>query len=232
MHEVHGHCADVPGEETSWKEAALSTATGMVQKFAPMTNICEHVCGFHFYSGDLSTNVLAHHFCSVLNEDFRQCLIYDSNDKKAKLIGVEYIISERLYRTLPDDEARYWHSHVFEVKSGILSTPGVPLIAEHEVMKVLINTYGKTIHLWRIDRGDTLPLGPPQLMMAFTNESQVDWKQIEKVDGKSWKERRENRMDIQEPKKDPRADGWEKTGLATQFDVIEKPMKKESSLEA
>lgn len=27
---------------------------------------------------------------------------------------------------------------------------------------------GKTFHMWQYDRGDTLPLGPPQLMMSFT----------------------------------------------------------------
>lgn len=30
--------------------------------------------------------------------------------------GVEYIISRRLYEGLPDEEKRYWHSHVYEVR--------------------------------------------------------------------------------------------------------------------
>lgn len=29
----------------------------------------------------------------------------------ARLIGLEYIISERLFRELPEQEKKYWHSH-------------------------------------------------------------------------------------------------------------------------
>ena len=225
MQEVHGHCNDqIPGEETSLKKNVLGMGAAMLQKFAPVNNICEHVAGFHFYSGDIKRQIVAHHFCSVINEDFRQCLIYDSNEKKAKLIGVEYIISEKLYKSLPDDEARYWHSHIYEVKSGMLSCPHIPLIAEKEVMKELISTYGKTIHLWQIDRGDKLPFGPPQLMMAFTEDSQVNWDLIKKRDeayNTDSEERRADRADIPEPVKDLRADGWRITGKAVQFDVKE-----------
>jgi len=200
----------------------------VMQNFAPVNNICEHVVGLHFYSGDINRQVIAHHFCSVLNEDFRQCLIYDSNEKNAKLIGVEYIVSEKIFRTLPDDEARYWHSHVYELKSGIAVCPHIPQIAEKEAMKELINTYGKAIHLWQIDRGDKVPLGPPQQMMAFTKDSQVNWDLVKKRDeecGTDYEQRRAERVDIPEPMVDSRADGWDKTGTAVQFDVKELPMK-------
>jgi hypothetical protein len=30
--------------------------------------------------------------------------------------GVEYIISRRLYEGLHEEEKRYWHSHVYEVR--------------------------------------------------------------------------------------------------------------------
>lgn len=45
----------------------------------------------------------------------RQCIIYDSNKSDAKLIGIEYIISRKLFDTLPMEERKYWHSHEFEV---------------------------------------------------------------------------------------------------------------------
>jgi hypothetical protein len=229
MQGMYGTSGQMPGEETSTKKHLLGTASSILQRFAPLSNICEHVCGVHFYSGEITRSLVSHHFCSVLNEDVRQCLVYDSNEKKARLIGVEYIISEKLYKTLSDEEARYWHSHVYEVKSGILNCPGVPLKAEHEVMKELIRTYGKTIHLWQVDRGDTLPMGPPQLMMSYTQDSQVNWKDVETSDqitGSTWKERKENRMDIPTPTTEPRSDGWTKTNVGVNFDVVERPMKK------
>jgi hypothetical protein len=33
----------------------------------------------------------------------------------ARLIGIEYIISRRLYEGLPQEERMYWHSHQYEV---------------------------------------------------------------------------------------------------------------------
>jgi hypothetical protein len=46
--------------------------------------------------------------------------------------------------------------------------PSVPEMAEHMDMQKLVNTYGKTWHLWQVDRGDPLPYGPPSLMMSLT----------------------------------------------------------------
>lgn len=94
----------------------------------------------------MSRQLIAHHYCSHINQDVRQCVIYDSDRPDARLIGVEYIISEDLFNALPAEEKKLWHSHVHEVKSGQLVAPGVPDIAEKEVMKELINTYGKTFH--------------------------------------------------------------------------------------
>ena len=64
--------------------------------------------------------VEAHHFCACPNEDVRQCVIYDSDKPNARLIGLEYIISDQLFETLPEEEKIYWHSHKYEVQSGTL----------------------------------------------------------------------------------------------------------------
>jgi hypothetical protein len=90
--------------------------------------------------------LIAHHYCSHLNQDVRQCVIYDSDRPDARLIGIEYIISGELFEKLSPEEKKLWHSHIYEVKSGELIAPGVPDIAEKEVMKELVNTYGKTFH--------------------------------------------------------------------------------------
>jgi hypothetical protein len=58
-----------------------------------------------------------------------------------------------------------------------MPNPNVPNavweIAETEEMKEVIGLYGKTYHFWQVDRGDTLPLGKPELMMSFTKDDQV-----------------------------------------------------------
>ncbi|KAI3964424.1 hypothetical protein MKX01_007114 [Papaver californicum] len=37
-----------------------------------------------------------------------------------------YILSEDLFLTLPDNEKPLWHTHEYEVKSGVLFMPGEP----------------------------------------------------------------------------------------------------------
>ena len=132
------------------------------------------MCRFHFYAYDMTRQVEAHHYCTHYNQDLHQCLIYDSPDKDARLIGIEYIVTERLFRSLPDEEKKLWHSHEYEVKSGVLFMPGVPAFAEKAEMKELCKTYGKVFHFWQFDKGDTLPLGLPQLMMALTSDGQLN----------------------------------------------------------
>ena len=38
----------------------------------------------------------AHHFCTHISKDFHQCVIYDSDKPEARLIGIEYIVSEKV----------------------------------------------------------------------------------------------------------------------------------------
>ena len=111
--------------------------------------------------------------------DVRQCLIYDTPEPNARLIGVEYMISAKVFKTLDPEERKLWHSHVFEVKSGMLimaGPNGLPTgaweVAETKEMEDVIGLYGKTYHFWQVDRGDNLPLGGPELMMSFTTEEQ------------------------------------------------------------
>ncbi|XP_050365149.1 oil body-associated protein 1A-like [Argentina anserina] len=163
----------VPGEPTKTGIAILETATAAIQGFGPVNKIHQHLCAFHFYAHDMTRQVEAHHFCGHQNEEVRQCLLYDSPESDAKLIGLEYMVSERLFLTLPDDEKKLWHSHEYEVKSGILFMPGVPGPIQRQDLEKVCKTYGKVFHFWQVDRGDTLPLGVPQVMMALTRDGQL-----------------------------------------------------------
>ncbi|EDP52020.1 DUF1264 domain protein [Aspergillus fumigatus A1163] len=153
----------------------------------------------------------------------RQCLIYDSTKPNARLIGVEYMISPRLFETLPSEERKLWHTHEFEVKSGMLIMPapaGVPKpaweAAETSEMREVILLYGKTYHFWQADRGDPLPLGAPQLMASFTSEDKVKLVQPKGLDGLlagrdeafgvDYKVKAEKRKDIEPPNLSPDAD--------------------------
>jgi hypothetical protein len=45
-------------------------------------------------------------------------------------------------------------------------------VAETAEMRELVGWYGKTYHLWQVDK-DALPLGKPELMTSFTKDEQV-----------------------------------------------------------
>ena len=163
-----------PGAKEGIKTNALETGAAALQNKPPVEAINAYLNGFHFYNGAPQAQMEAHHYCAVLNEDLIQCVIYDGNVRDAKLMGVEYIVSERLFSALPAAEKALWHSHVHEVKSGQLIAPGIPELAERELMRKLVGTYGKTWHTWHTDRQKELPLGMPQLMMGFTADGQAN----------------------------------------------------------
>lgn len=159
-------------------EICAPASAGPLRVKTPIGSIHDHLSGFHFYSGDLQRALRVEHYCSHLNEDVFQCVIYDSDQPNARLIGVEYIISEALFTQLPEGEKKLWHSHRYEVMSGLLSAPDLAPTAERELMEGFVSTYGKTWHFWQVDRGDQLPLGLPKLMMGFTSDGQADPKMV------------------------------------------------------
>ncbi|KAJ5568417.1 hypothetical protein N7450_010903 [Penicillium hetheringtonii] len=171
----------IPGEPRTIKSRVLETGAAMVQDFKPVKQICAHLNAFHIYANDPTRCVEANHYCSHLTEDVRQCLIYDSSKTNARLIGVEYMVTPRVFRTLPEEERKLWHTHEFEVKSGMLVMPAPVRVAapawdaaETAEMEDIVPLYGKTFHMWQVDRGDVVPMGMPQLMASFTTPESVE----------------------------------------------------------
>ncbi|KAJ5799025.1 uncharacterized protein N7503_006530 [Penicillium pulvis] len=192
-------------------------------EYKPLHKICEFLNALHIYTDSARENVTryieATHYCSHVQKDLRQCLIYDSPDKEARLIGVEYMIPKHLFLTLPDEEKKLWHSHDFEVKSGMLILPKPENAdpdewekAEKEAMKEIVGLYGKTWHFWQVDRGDSLPLGYPILMGSLTDSTQIDLDSVlaERNDrfGVDHQTKAKHRNDIQPHDVHPLADSW------------------------
>ncbi len=167
------------GERKTIRRAILEAGADILQDVTPMKQFDIYVVGFHCGKHNPSVQMEAHHYCQQVNEDFLQCVIFDGNTENANLIGVEYIISERLFEGLPADEQQYWHPHNFEILSGQLVAPGLPDIAEKAFLKLLMNSYGKIWHFWHTGRhagepGDKLPLGDPMLMWSFNRDGELD----------------------------------------------------------
>jgi hypothetical protein len=213
-----------PGAEKDAKSKTLEAGADVLQRKLPLNKMNVYLDGFHFYNGNINAQMEAHHYVSQLNEDLHQAIIFDGNGADAKIMGVEYIVSERLFKTLPEEEKKLWHSHRHEVKSGSLVAPGIPEIAEHELMEKLVSTYGKTIHTWHTDQQLNLPLGSPMIMMSFVKDGQLKPELVAARDKRfniSTEEKRKNRADIPMPQVDPMADAWTK-GEVRQFIVTNK----------
>ena len=216
-----------PGEEKSSKTKALEVGADVLQDKTPLKKLNMYLNGFHFYNGNMEGQMEAHHYCTKLNEDLTQCIIFDGNGADAKIMGIEYIISEKLFKKLSEEEKLLWHSHHYEVKSGELIAPGIPKIAEHELMEQIVSTYGKTFHTWHTEKDLEMPVGHPQIMMGFTKGGQLNKNLVEDRDRRfniSTEENRANRADIPTPTLVEGANAWEK-GKIRQLKLIDHPSK-------
>lgn len=213
-----------PGDGQSTKQKVLETGADLLQDKTPLKAFSVYLDGFHFYNGNMQAQMEAHHYVNQLNEDFYQAVIFDGNGKDAKLMGIEYVITEKLFKQLEKEEKLLWHSHHFEVSSGSLIAPGIPEPAEHELMEKLVSTYGKTIHTWHTDQQRSLPIGSPMIMMGFTAEGQLDEALLADRDKRfevNSQKLKNKRRDIAIPKVDPLANAWEK-GMIRQLAVSTK----------
>jgi hypothetical protein len=210
-----------PGSEPQARTKMLESGADLLQNKAPLEELNAYLDGFHFYNGNMQAQMEAHHYCGHVNEDLIQCVIFDGNGEDAKLMGVEYIVTAKLFAGLPTEEKHLWHSHVHEVRSGSLVAPGIPEVVERELMTKIAGTYGKTWHTWHTDQQNRIPVGTPMLMMGFTADGQADEQMINDRDQRlnvSSGELRQRRADIPLPPIDPEADAWQR-GIVMQLRI-------------
>ncbi len=215
---------EAPGDDKTAKDKTLNVGADLLQDKTPLKGFNAYLDGFHFYNGNINAQMEAHHYVNQINEDTYQAIIFDGNEKDAKIMGIEYIITPKLFAQLTSEEKKLWHSHHYEVSSGALIAPGIPAVAEHALMEKLISTYGKTIHTWHTDQDRTLPIGSPMIMMGLTKDGQLNPKLLADRDKRfniSTEKIKNSRKDIPMSKVDPDANAWEK-GQVRQFVITNK----------
>lgn len=192
-----------PGAEKSLKTRTLEAGAKALQSNAPLAPMDIYLNGFHLDKRHAEHQMESHHYCHQVNQDFAQCVLFDSNGRDAKLQGIEYIVSEKLFNSLPKDERKLWHPHNYEILSGTLVAPNIPQPAEKALMKDKINSYGKTWHTWHTGvfggQSDALPLGEPALMWSFNRDGEAKPDMVAARDkrlGVDTAERRRNRKEL------------------------------------
>lgn len=143
----------------------------------PMGKSHLHFCGIHMAKKNPKLQFVTQHYCAAhtggKEGDVFQCVLFDGTGANAKLVGVEYLISDEAYRKLPDAEKKYWHAHTYEVLGGGLIAPGMEPKDETAFMKVVMTTWGKAWHTWP-DPSTAVPVGEPMLIWSLMGDGQAD----------------------------------------------------------
>ncbi len=111
---------------------------------------------------------VAYHFCKEVNADLNQCVLYDGTGPDAKLIGVEYLVSDSVYQRMPADEKAFWHDHKYEVDAGFLKSLTQTGDEEKQTLIKVRTLWGKVYHTWA--SGTDYPRGPARLFWSVTGE--------------------------------------------------------------
>jgi len=212
----------VPGDKETVKSILGENIATMIQNFAPINSFKTHLINIRLYSNEPRRQLVTHEYLSHINEDVMQSILMDSDKPGARIVGVEYIITEKLFNQLPEDEKKLWHSRAYEITSGLAVAPGMPFAMEHRLMRDLAPTYGKTFALWHVD-SDPLPLGVPQLLVAPNRDGILNKQLLNARDyrfGIDTEKERRNRSDIEMPRQDPNSDFGAKNSINLRAEVI------------
>ncbi|KAL6845157.1 hypothetical protein ACP4OV_024652 [Aristida adscensionis] len=223
-----------PGQPTTAASKVLDMGAAAMQSLRPVKQVKQHVCTFALYAHDPKRQVETHHYVSRLNQDVLQCAVYDSDASDARLIGVEYIVSRKIFDGLGAEEQKLWHSHAHEIKAGLWACPRVPAPLEKPELDQLAATFGKFWCTWQVDRGDRLPLGPPALMVSPQGDpaGAVRPDLVRRRDdryGFSTEELRAARADVDAPAEEEHpghADYWLRSRKGLAVDVVPHEMKR------
>lgn len=137
-------------------------------------NATKPVDGYNLPQGHLNAvrhifedpSLRVEHFCKPHDRVMMVCQLYDSNSVNATLIGIEYIITQEQYDSLPDREKPYWHAHREEFAPD-RADPMMPELSPEEAqaeMEKMLPTWGKVIITWMPN--DDMPSFPPQVQLV------------------------------------------------------------------
>lgn len=106
--------------------------------------------------------MIAHHYCKPVMGELEECQLYDSDDADARLVGVEVIVSPKMFKSFSAEEKKLWHYHKEEIPKVDISLPGLSAAEQKALIKGFEETYGKIYLLW--DPGkQQKPLGHPMV---------------------------------------------------------------------
>ncbi|MBI4401485.1 MAG: DUF1264 domain-containing protein [Nitrospirae bacterium] len=146
--------------------AATKEAPPAAAKATPADGHTIHVTAPHLIDGKVRGPF--HHYCKVASpEPFIECLLYETDDANAKIVGIEYIVAKTLTRNtevLPKKQwKKVWHDHAEEIATGNVKVLDLPPDKAKEVADTVAKTDGIVFSLW--PEGAKIPTGKVSMGM-------------------------------------------------------------------
>ena len=92
--------------------------------------------------------MIAHHACKAVAGGMTQCLLFESDEPDARLVGVEVIVGPEVYGAFSAEEKAMWHYHKTEIPKVQATLPDLSAEEAAKVVKSIEETYGKIYLLW------------------------------------------------------------------------------------
>ena len=91
-----------------------------------------------------------HHYCKGVSEQVYQCLLFESPDPNALLVGVEYFIAKSVSRENVPLAVwnKYYHDHAREIATGRVQVLDLPEDQAKAVAQAASQTDGIIFRLW------------------------------------------------------------------------------------
>ena len=141
-------------------------AAGVKAPIAEVLHCPLAFAGVHLLKEIPERSAVAYHYCKPLTDSISQCLLYDGTGPDARLIGIEYLVPDAVYQTMPSDEKAYWHDHKYEVDAGLLRSLTQSGEEEKATLAKVRTIWGKIYHT--SNSGQTYPRGPARLFWSVT----------------------------------------------------------------
>jgi hypothetical protein len=148
--------------------AALAPAAGVKAPLQEVIHCPLAFAGVHLLKDLPERAQVAYHFCKPVNADLNQCVLYDGTGPDARLIGIEYLVTDAVYQKMPPEERVYWHDHKYEVDAGLLKSLTQSGAEEKATLAAVRTLWGKVYHTWA--SGRDYPRGPARLFWSVTGE--------------------------------------------------------------
>lgn len=139
--------------------AACAPKTAETAKESPQKGFDLHVDAKHYVK---NARVPVHHWCKTINPQLIECLMFDSDNANANLIGIETIVTKDVWTAFAEKQKKEWHDHATEIIEAEATLPDTPAEEAAKIVEFLKGTRGRVVYIWNFPK-ENYPVTRPFL---------------------------------------------------------------------